>query len=271
MSLKSYVNRKLTRLVVRCSRNHYNRLFTWYFNIKYLPWKQAKYMPIAFYGRPRLLADEHQQIEIQTDRIYGGMIKINQTNESPCSSGGDIELVLKGKKIVFRGPATIGAGGKWVFYGTAEVVFGANILINNQVMIGSCKSVEIGDNVVIAHQCQIYDTDFHFIYDYQSSFVKNQCAPIRIGANVWLANRVSVLKGACLPDGAIVTAGSLVNKDFSAKESSTMFAGIPAVPTSKRCTLIRNNDQLLFDFFEVHPTSVFRVINANDFLYNKKL
>ena len=128
MSLKSYVNRKLTRLVVRCSRNHYNRLFTWYFNIKYLPWKQAKYMPIAFYGRPRLLAD-----------------------------------------------------------------------------------------------------------------------------------------------GAIVTAGSLVNRDFSAEESSTMFAGIPANPTSKRCTLIRNNDQLLFDFFEVHPTSVFRVINANDFLYNKKL
>ena len=75
----------------------------------------------------------------------------------------------------------------------------------------------------------------------------------------------------CLPDGAIVTAGSLVNKDFSAKESSTMFAGIPAVPTSKRCILLRNNDQLLFDFFEVHPTSVFRVINANDFLYNKKL
>lgn len=142
MSLKSYVNRKLTRLVVRCSRNHYNRLFTWYFNIKYLPWKQAKYLPIAFYGRPRLLADEHQQIEIQTDRIYSSII---------------------------------------------------------------------------------------------------------------------------------VTAGSLVNKDFSAEESSTMFAGIPAVPTSKRCILLRNNDQLLFDFFEVHPTSGFRVINANDFLYNKTL
>lgn len=266
MSLKSYMNRKLTRFVVRRSQNRYNRLFTWYFNIKYLPWKQAKYMPIAFYGHPRLLADEHQQIEIQTDKVWGGMIKINQTNESPCTSGGDIELVLKGKKIVFRGPATIGAGGKWVFYGNAEVVFGANILINNQVMIGSCQSVEIGDNVVIAHQCQIYDTDFHFMYDYRSAAVKNQCAAVRIGTNVWLANRVSVLKGACLPDGAIVTAGSLVNKDFSAEESATVFAGIPAVPTSKRCTLIRKHSPMLLNFFEAHPTSICRVNNAQELL-----
>lgn len=258
MSVASFIRKKIFHWVVRRSHNGYNRLFTWYFNMRYLPWHQAKILPIAFYGHPRIVAQERTKTEILAERITPGMIKINKTNESPCNSGGDIEMVLKGDSVVFRGGAEIGSGGKWVFYGGSKVVFGANILINNAVMIGSCASVEIGDNAVIAHQCQIFDTDFHFLYDVNSNTVKNQCAPIVIGNNVWLANRVSIYKGARLPDYSVVAAHSVVNKDFSQYPKATFFAGVPALPTSKRCTLMKN-DSSLFEHFASHPNAIYRV------------
>lgn len=262
MSAVSFIMKKISRLVVKHSHNDYNRLFSWYFNLRYLPWHQAKCLPIVFYGHPRIVAQEHTKIEIQAAEITHGMIQINKTNESPCNFGCDIELVLKGKSITFQGGATIGSGGKWVFYGDSEVVFGANILINNGVMIGSCASIKIGDNVVIAHQCQIFDTDFHFVYNINSKVVKNQCSPIIIGKNVWLGNRVSICKGAHLPDYSIVAANSMVNKDFSHCPTATFFAGIPAIPTKKRGTLIRRNDNMLWRYFVEHNCAEYEVQNA---------
>ncbi len=103
MSVASFIRKKISHWVVRRSHNGYNRLFTWYFNMRYLPWHQAKILPIAFYGHPRIVAQERTKIEILAERITPGMIKINKTNESPCNSGGDIEMVLKGDSVVFRG------------------------------------------------------------------------------------------------------------------------------------------------------------------------
>ena len=129
-------------------------------------------------------------------------------------------------------------------------------------MIGSCASIKIGDNVVIAHQCQIFDTDFHFVYNVNSKVVKNQCSPIVIGKNVWLGNRVSICKGAYLPDYSIVAANSMVNKDFLHCPTATFFAGIPAIPTKKRGTLIRRNDNMLWHYFVEHNCAEYEVQNA---------
>ncbi len=50
-------------------------------------------------------------------------------------------------------------------------------------------------------------------------------APIRIGSDVWLGARVTVVPGVTISDGAIVGAGAVVTKDVDAR---TAVAGVPA-------------------------------------------
>lgn len=54
----------------------------------------------------------------------------------------------------------------------------------------------------------------------------NPNADIEIGNHVWIAQGVSILKGAKIPSNCIVGAKSLVNKKF--EEVNCIIAGIPA-------------------------------------------
>lgn len=49
--------------------------------------------------------------------------------------------------------------------------------------------------------------------------------PIRIGCNVWIGARVTVLKGVTVRDGAVIGAGSIVTRDV---ESCAVAVGAPA-------------------------------------------
>ena len=41
-------------------------------------------------------------------------------------------------------------------------------------------------------------------------------APVKIGNNVWCGANVTVLKGVTIGDGAVIAAGSVVNRDVAA-------------------------------------------------------
>lgn len=49
--------------------------------------------------------------------------------------------------------------------------------------------------------------------------------PVRIGNNVWIAPRCTILKGVTIGDNAVVATGSVVTKDVPA---NTLVAGVPA-------------------------------------------
>jgi acetyltransferase-like isoleucine patch superfamily enzyme len=49
--------------------------------------------------------------------------------------------------------------------------------------------------------------------------------PTTIGADVWLGQRVVVLRGVTVGDGAVVAAGAVVTRDIPARE---VWAGVPA-------------------------------------------
>ncbi|MCB1285530.1 MAG: transferase [Microthrixaceae bacterium] len=51
--------------------------------------------------------------------------------------------------------------------------------------------------------------------------------PIRIGSNVWLGDKVTVLKGVTIGDNVIVGANAVVTSDV---EPGTIVAGVPARP-----------------------------------------
>ena len=112
-----------------------------------------------------------------------------------------------------------------IYYGADIIIFEnaklqlGNSFINSDCKIRCHKSITIGDNCAISHDVTIMDGDGHMTDGIQNS------QPIIIEDNVWIGTRVTVLKGVRIGQGAIIAAGSIVNKDVPA---SVMVAGIPA-------------------------------------------
>lgn len=91
---------------------------------------------------------------------------------------------------------------------------------NTNVKIDCYNEIKIGNNVAIAPNVIIRDSDSHHISG-QSSF----SAPIVIGNHVWIGMNVTVLKGVSIGDGAVIAAGAVVTHDVPEK---CLVAGVPA-------------------------------------------
>ena len=132
-------------------------------------------------------------------------------------AGGSIEI---GPKFVTGNDVLLAANG--------HLRLGRNVFLNSFSRIVAHESIEIGDNVVIAAGVSILDHD-HRTYARDGHLVVENLeftsAPIRIGSNVWLGDKVTVLKGVTIGDDVIVAANAVVTKDVA---PGTIVAGIPA-------------------------------------------
>lgn len=93
--------------------------------------------------------------------------------------------------------------------------------INRNVKIRCYNEISIGNNVAISENVTIWDSDAHKIVGKENEMTQ----PIKIGNHVWIGTNVTILKGVSIGDGAIIAAGSLVNKDVPSK---ALAGGVPA-------------------------------------------
>ena len=98
-----------------------------------------------------------------------------------------------------------------------EIRVGNGVHVNYGTSIRAAERVTLGDNVSIGPYCIIDDTDL--------STPGGKSAPITIGADTWLAGRVTVLPGASIGAGSVVTAGSIVSGTIP---EASLAGGIPA-------------------------------------------
>ena len=123
--------------------------------------------------------------------------------------------------------------------------FGGRITIGEKCYLGqnsknrSANAIEIGDNVLIAHNVNIIDTNAHEIdaeerissyNSYLSEGTFNtvgsvQTARIKIENKAWINFNAIILKGVTIGEGAIVAAGAVVTKDVA---PYSVVAGNPA-------------------------------------------
>ena len=111
---------------------------------------------------------------------------------------------------------------------------GATIKIGNNTRIhGSCihayELIEIGENCLIAANCQIFDGNGHDLsFDSPENRIKTKglSKPIRIGDNVWLGTGVIILPGVTIGSGSVIAAGSVVRNSIPAM---VVAAGNPAI------------------------------------------
>jgi acetyltransferase-like isoleucine patch superfamily enzyme len=103
-----------------------------------------------------------------------------------------------------------------------KLVIGSSTFINSGVSICAQESVTIGKNCAIGNYTLIMDTDFHSVGDHTRT---PDARPVVIEDDVWLAARVTVLKGVRIGRGAVVAAGAVVTKDVP---PCTLVGGVPA-------------------------------------------
>jgi acetyltransferase-like isoleucine patch superfamily enzyme len=94
--------------------------------------------------------------------------------------------------------------------------------INHNLNLSCFNKIEIGEGVAISENVTIRDSDNHEIIGAN----KPMTQPVIIGNHVWIGMNVTILKGVIIGDGAIIAAGSVVNKNVPSK---TLVGGVPAI------------------------------------------
>lgn len=94
-------------------------------------------------------------------------------------------------------------------------------LINNGVHIACFDEIQIGQDVLIAEDVVIRDSDNHAVNGRRSI-----SGPIVIGDHVWVGLGATILKGVTIGKGAIIAAGTVVTRDVP---PATLVAGVPGI------------------------------------------
>ena len=107
----------------------------------------------------------------------------------------------------------------------AIITFGNNVHINNGFSIISEKRISIGNNVLIGHNCQLTDSNFHDLDKNNRHQTDLSPLDVIIGDNVFIGNNVTILKGVEIGENTVVANGSLVTKSFP---KNVIIGGVPA-------------------------------------------
>lgn len=100
-----------------------------------------------------------------------------------------------------------------------RIVIGDNVSLNDSVHLAAIKSLEIGNNVLIASKVYISDHD-HGVYTGDGQSVPDEAPclrsvmgePVIIEDNVWIGEFVSILKGVRIGFGSIIGSNSVVSR-----------------------------------------------------------
>jgi acetyltransferase-like isoleucine patch superfamily enzyme len=92
--------------------------------------------------------------------------------------------------------------------GWGRMRLGDRVFINSGAVVFSVLEIEIGDDVAIANEAYITDTDSHGVEGRQP-----RDAPVRIGSGSWVGARAIVLPGVTVGRRCVIGAGAVVTRD----------------------------------------------------------
>ena len=139
---------------------------------------------------------------------------------------GDIEIgcdLLKKSKAETRlrlrdGAVFSSEGGCKISYGSTleilqDAVLAAKFFtMNSNSVLVTAKKITLGNDVMIARNVVLYDSDFHSVLDEQGA-ARNLPEPVEIGNHVWIGTNVTVLKGTKIGAGSVIGAGIVISEN----------------------------------------------------------
>ncbi|MDX1619379.1 MAG: acyltransferase [Nitriliruptorales bacterium] len=133
-------------------------------------------------------------------------------------------LVFTGKRVEFY--ARPGHGrvvvGPWCWIGNdnklraheGQLTLGAKVVMGRDNVVNTYLDIEIGDASILADW--IYICDFDHRYERLDVPIKDQGivkSPVRIGGDVWMGEKASVLRGVDIGHGSVIASHCVVNRD----------------------------------------------------------
>ena len=103
---------------------------------------------------------------------------------------------------------------------SSNLTLGNQVFLNFGVHLSCSKEIRIGNHVDFGEDCLIIDNDFHSLDN-----SRPKIEPIIIHDNVWIASRVTILRGVKIGEGSVIGAGSVVTKSIL---PNSFAAGNPA-------------------------------------------
>jgi acetyltransferase-like isoleucine patch superfamily enzyme len=178
---------------------------------------------------------EPKQRHLFIRRLAGLVRNIVLRLEYPAMRGNPL-FFIDGGAVVDVGPdATISIGRgvsiqrDFTGYFAGRVDIGEGVYINRGVYLDARHDVRIGRHCLIAEGVSIHDADHEFGEVAGTGGPAHSrtfhSAPIRIGDNVWIGTKATILKGVTIGDNAVVAAHAVVTRDVPA---NTLVAGVPA-------------------------------------------
>lgn len=105
-----------------------------------------------------------------------------------------------------------------------HIFVGSNVIININCTFVDCNKIEIGNNVLIASNVQIYtathstNSNERLVENWNSSskspFFRTYALPVKIEDNVWIGGGVIILPGVTIGKNTVIGAGSVVTKSI---------------------------------------------------------
>ena len=199
-----------------------NRIKSIYFNFRYLPFKQAIYLPIWITTNFKVMKLKRGQIVL--DFPYRKNFFLGD-----CGSVGLQEIqggiyMEEGAMLKLNAMCVIGQGTTLRCDKNAVIELGKNFICNKNCHFRSAEYLKIGDNCLVGWNVQINTDDGHSIL-HDGKAVK-RFGSIDIGNHVWLTSNTIVTKNVKIADGCIVAQGAVVAKSISAPK--VLVGGVPA-------------------------------------------
>ena len=112
-----------------------------------------------------------------------------------------------------------------MLYAKGQIIIGEQFYINRYSRIVAHEKIEIGKNVTIGQMVGILDHDHHYTFAGEDMQLKGyDTAPIKIGNNVWLGDKCTVLKGVTIGNNVVAGANTLIHKDVP---DNSVIGGVP--------------------------------------------
>lgn len=229
---------------------------TLYFNFRVFPWRIACKLPVKVGARVMMQQLRKGCIELSVPpRRF--MISIGIAKYPTFPDKGSYTLIRlsphEGCKLKMGGDIHIRTGCSLIVSRKGHLTIGSDCFFNHNTLIYCTHRITIGKRCRVGWSSQIYDTNFHFMYDEtKPHIISSPYKAVELGDNVWIGNSTIVAGRTKLPPRSIVAARSYVNKDLTKQEpgsSGYLFAGAPAV--LKRSGLYRIlNEQKEYEYYQ---------------------
>lgn len=173
-----------------------------------------RHIPIRVYKKARIVMGKGAVIRNNGGLLQFGISWGKHAQLPSCMTvGRDSVLELSGIFSIFSGSSVSIRRGARLEIGSGFINNNASIICSKRIVIGN--GVAIGPNVVIR------DSDDHTILN----GTRSNTEPVSIGDHVWIGQRVIILKGVNIGEGAIIAAGAVVTRDVPAH---ALVGGVPA-------------------------------------------